>query len=357
MSETTLVKKKRQSGFSLVEMVIAITVFLIVIGAVYGLLRVGTLDRNRASRRSDTLKNARTALQLIGRDTLNAGLSYSDTGALVPDDFLSNQLGFAADNDNERDLLTSVIPGNNVNTNSLQAGRTDMVAFVMRDIDFNGGEHFDIITENSGGAARVMLEARNQSDVEAAAVNELYFIHNDSVRVAAMLTEKNAQAKAFYFNIGDPLGINQSRTETDPNKVSLLRKCEPAVTTNCMQYPSVIMKKILLVTYKVQSDGTLVRTTYGNNTTPGATAAEQIQATPLAYGVRDLQITYVMRNGTLTENPSFVSANNYVPFNRNSIRQLNIRMTVQDDSVDEATGQTNTITLSGSFSTRNLEYN
>src|SRR5262245_3075574 len=112
-------RNRSQSGFSLLEMLVAVVIFMIITGAVFGLLQVGRIDGNRANRRSDMLKNARTAMHLIGRDALNAGLSYHQSGAIVPDNFLSTRLGVPTDADSERDTLTSIITGNNLFTNSI----------------------------------------------------------------------------------------------------------------------------------------------------------------------------------------------------------------------------------------------
>ncbi len=117
---TILQKRKSEAGIGVLEVLIAAVLFLIITGAIFGLLQVARVDRNRASRRSDTLKNARAAMHLIGRDALNAGLSYHADGGFAPDDVLMNRLGLSQDNNSERDRLTAVIPGNNVNTNNLQ---------------------------------------------------------------------------------------------------------------------------------------------------------------------------------------------------------------------------------------------
>jgi len=63
-----------EKGFSLIELLIAMVIFLLVTGTIYGLLEVGRANRDRSSRRSDILKNARVSISLIGRDALNAGL-------------------------------------------------------------------------------------------------------------------------------------------------------------------------------------------------------------------------------------------------------------------------------------------
>src|SRR3982751_3411506 len=96
----TLSIPNRQSGFSLLELLIAMVIFMIVTGSIYGLLSLGRYDRNRSSRRTDVLKNARVAVHMIGRDVLNAGLGYHRRGAMAPDNFNSSKLGVTADVDN-----------------------------------------------------------------------------------------------------------------------------------------------------------------------------------------------------------------------------------------------------------------
>ncbi|MEP6902542.1 MAG: prepilin-type N-terminal cleavage/methylation domain-containing protein, partial [Actinomycetota bacterium] len=142
-----------ESGFSIIEMIVAMVVFMVVIGVIYGLLQIGLIDRNRASRRSDVLKNARAAMHLIGRDALNAGLSYNKSGAIVPDGFISTRLGIPTFADSQRDVLTSIVGGNNLFFDILNSdtnARTDLISFSYRDSDFNGG---NVISLNNASAA------------------------------------------------------------------------------------------------------------------------------------------------------------------------------------------------------------
>ena len=131
---------RNQGGFSLLELLIAMVIFIIITGAIYGLMEVGRIDRNRASRRADIQKNARVAIHLIGRDALNAGLSFHRAGAVTPDNFVSTLLEVPPDVDSERDLLTSIVAGNNIYANHINPDntvRTDSIAFAFRDMEFN----------------------------------------------------------------------------------------------------------------------------------------------------------------------------------------------------------------------------
>jgi len=64
-----------EAGFSLVELMIAMTVTLIVSGAIYGLLTAGSDAFRREPELADRQQNIRAAMDLISRDAFNAGAS------------------------------------------------------------------------------------------------------------------------------------------------------------------------------------------------------------------------------------------------------------------------------------------
>ncbi|HVE55617.1 MAG TPA: prepilin-type N-terminal cleavage/methylation domain-containing protein [Pyrinomonadaceae bacterium] len=338
-------ERSAERGFSIVEMIVAMVLFMIIVGTIYGLLQIGLIDRNRASRRSDVLKNARAAMHLIGRDALNAGLSYNKHGAFVPDDFISARLGIPADADTERDVLTSILGGNDLFFDILNSdtnARTDLIAFAYRDTDFNGG---NVISLNNAAAAPAAPATVRLQSVAGEARNakgfDLYLVESDSSQVAVMATGLPSTS-TIDIAPGDPLGINQPLNGTGTG-VSLLQKCTPTITENCTNYVASV-KRFFWVSYKVKSDGTLVRTTFGNNT--GAPASEQIQEMPVAYNIEDFQVRYVLEDGNTTDTPS----------NFNLVRQITVTIKVQATENDEQLGRPDSITLTGTFSARNLEY-
>jgi prepilin-type N-terminal cleavage/methylation domain-containing protein len=355
-----------QKGFTLLEMIVAITIFLIVTGSVYGLLQIGRIDRNRSSRRSDMLKNARTAIHLIGRDALNAGMSYHQSGAIVPDNFISTRLSIPNDVDTQRDVLNSVIAGNNLFTNDINPDstvRTDLISFAYRDMAFNGGDIVSLtgVTGNTGTPSTAQL-ATTSGQAASAAVYDLYLVESGSSQVAVMAT---AVPNTSQINIatGDPLGLNQAFNGTGSNS-SLLKKCTATITSDCTTYSTDVnltasVKKFNWVAYKVKDDGTLVRMIFGNNT--GRPAAEQIREQPLAYNVQNLQFKYVLSDGTVTDNPSagldgVVGTLDDKPENFNLIRQVTVTLQVQSTEIDEQTRKPAVITLNATFSLRNMEY-
>lgn len=375
-------KGENENGFSLLELMVSITIFLVLIGCVFGLLELTRIDRNRASRRSDTLKNARAAVHLIGRDALNAGLSYNLTGGSVPEGFLATRLGIPPDINTTRDVLKSITSGNNINTNSLlpNNGKTDLIAFAFRDMDFNRTKKYDssgaeikdtigdTITIKSAQAAAgspttaVITTAPWSTDPTAVtpAVNDLFLVETDSSQVAVLATAVDPVNYKIQFAPGDPLGINQPFNGTGEGG-SLLKPCNPAagVTQNCTNYVA-LLKRFFWVSYKINSDGTLVRTVYGNNRS-GTAASDQIQDQPLAYGIQNMKVRYVLEDGTVTDDPSagpdgIAGTSDDTPDKLNLVRQITVTLSVQTTANDEQTGTPETITLSATFSTRNLEY-
>lgn len=371
INELSLGSLRKQEGFSLLELLIAMVIFLIITGAIYGLMEIGRIDRNRASRRADIQKNARVAIHLIGRDALNAGLSFHRAGAVTPDDFVSTLLEVPPDVDDERDLLTSIVAGNNIYPNNINPDssvRTDSIAFAFRDMDFNPDTALPAdqqvgrlvmlqnVTNPSGSPATPRVRTLAPSGATVARPYHLYLVESDTTQVAIMAT--NIQGtNQIDAAPGDPLGLNQPLNGVDADG-SVLRQCIDQNDENCTTYVA-SMKRFFLVQYRVNPDGTLVRRVFGNNV--GAAAADQIQEQPLAYNVQDMQIEYVLKDGTVTATPNagpdgIVGTADDFTEGFNMIRQITVRISVQSSENDERTGLPEVITLSATFATRNMEY-
>jgi Tfp pilus assembly protein PilV len=367
-ANTILQKRKSEAGIGIMEVLVAALLFLIITGAVFGLLQVARVDRNRASRRSDTLKNARAAMHLIGRDALNAGLSYHKDGGFAPDDFLTTRLGLSQDNNTARDRMTAVIAGNNVFTNNLQTGTTDEVSFIYRDMDFNDAKTVQLLSvapsPANASVPRVTLAPStsqlcgNTSNPDPCVkVNDLFLIQTNSTQIPVMATAVPSTT-TVDFALGDPLGLNQSLTATGIS-ASQLRKCSATITDNCSTGVS-LMKKFFWVSYRISSDGTLIRTLYGNNNPP-AGAADQIREQPLAYGIQDMQIRYLLDNGTVSDDPSagidgIRGTADDTPGDMNLVRQITVTLKVQSTELDEQRRVAETITISSTYATRNIVY-
>ena len=343
-----------QAGFSLLEMIIAVTVFLIVMSAVYGLLQIGIISRNTINNRSETITNARTAVNSVGKDVVNAGLGFTRVGGIVPDDFVRQFLDTSNDSGPQRDLLTGIFAGNNVRESDLSRNGTknDVIAFAFRDLHFNNGNSLTISDAPILSIVNNSIVLKTPTGV-CANCNpyDLYLIESTDGKQAVVMATEIPDTNTIVLGQDDPLELNQP-VLANSNERSILTKCILGNTNNCIDYTSgVTAKKIYWVSFSVDVDGTLVKTTYGNNT--GGTAAEQIQKQPIANGVQNFQVRYLMQDGTITNDPA---EENEFPMKMNEVVQVEIMLTIQ--AANNANGITNTelINVTSTFSTRNLKY-
>ena len=73
------------AGFSLVELMIAMTVTLVVMTAACTLLAQALGIRTRENKRSDALADAQRALNIMSREIANSGFGLTDNGIVVAD--------------------------------------------------------------------------------------------------------------------------------------------------------------------------------------------------------------------------------------------------------------------------------
>ena len=352
---------KNQKGFSLIEAIITILIFLMVMAAIFGVLQAGNQMRDAVSDRSEITANARTAISFIGREVVNAGLGYSKTGGVVPDNFAFDLLKIPKDKDYFRDLFPGVVAGNNISASdlSVKEEKNDVIAFVSRDLDFNGGESVKVVEADKLLGSSYLTTT--PGGCAACRKYDLYLLESaDGTQAMAMATAITG-GTFITLQENDPINLNRKLADhlhqLNPNHPhnhakSLLTECKFGATANCFDFtPHATAKRIFLTSYSVDVEGTLIRTTYGNNT--GGTAAEQIQAHPLAYGVQNFQVRYLMQDGTLTDDPSLGNTNQ---MKLNEVVQVEIQITIKSESDQNGFTSTQLINLDSTFSTRNLRY-
>ncbi|MBK8150887.1 MAG: prepilin-type N-terminal cleavage/methylation domain-containing protein [Acidobacteria bacterium] len=336
--------KPNAQGFTLIEMVLSMTVFLIAIAAVYGVARLASVQKNTVNTRIDQMRSARIALEYLRRDAINAGLGYHRTGGNVPDNVGNALFGIKADADTERDLMTSIIGGDNITANTLNfGGKTDVAAFISRDIAFNGA----LLVNYTGAAAsgnnvKVTTTAGGTTNCRP---YDLYLFESSTgtTQVVGIATSiPNATTIQLGNGSIDPLGINQSATGTG-QALNMLISTAGGGT----------IKKVNLISYSVTEAGVLVRKTYGNQT--GKLASEQIEKRELVYNVSDFQIKYFMEDGTSGNDPSVGNSGRTNQIKMNSIVQIQVSITIAADSSNGAQSSA-PIVIKEFISTKNLRY-
>ena len=323
-----------ESGFTIIEVVVSMAIFTIVMGAIYGLLRVAREGRINTSQRTEVLQNVRVALNAIGRDAINAGVSYPNLGALIPDDKLS-LIGVPADADTTPDFLTPVYAGNNIN--SVNGTMTDQVTFLYVDDAFNGGASIPISLISDPSGTQTVLTVQAGFNNNACNAGDIYLITGTGGSAIGMLTSKTG-TNALNFAATDPLGINS------PGAKSAI---ETIVT------PASVLKLMWINYYVADEDGngtgtgTLRRRVFGGFNTGNNTLINWVDQ-PLAFGIEDMQIQYVLASGAVVDLPATAQMDD--------IRQVRATIAVRSPDIDPKTNQPFRSSVTSSFSVRNLVY-
>lgn len=78
-------KVKRQDGFSLLELIIALTITVTITGLACSLLAQSMKMRTRSNEKVDAMADAQRALNMMSREISNAGFNLSDNGIVSAD--------------------------------------------------------------------------------------------------------------------------------------------------------------------------------------------------------------------------------------------------------------------------------
>lgn len=345
-------KAPSEAGFSLLELMVSMVLFIVVTGSVFGVLQVARQSRTIVSENTGINKNVRLALNLVGRDTYNAGFGYPLKNTVVlPDNRVSALLGIPNDFNTSRDTVPPIIAGNNITLSTYNLTpntRTDQITILFKDSTFNliGTPPDDVsqplninaATTTGGGIDEIVPISGSNS---ACRVNDIYLITGNSGSTLGVATALSGTNKVQFSN-GDVLGFNQTGTSGPLRGI---------VTPASLQ-------RVKMVTYFVTADGTLTRREFAN--APAAVPVVAYVDEPLVYGVENFQIVYIMDNGSLSNNPA--AGPNGVPGDADdtqselaAVRQ--IRYTVNVRSTEKnAAGNYYTVSMTSTFSTRNLGY-
>jgi hypothetical protein len=297
-------------------------------------------------------KSVRLGLNLIGRDTYNAGFGYplKNTVAL-PDNRITTLLGIPNDFDTSRDTVPPIISGNDITLNTYNTApniRTDQVTFLFYDTTFNlVGVGANAVSRPVDIGAATTTGTNIDEIVPISVgnsccrVNDLYLVTGNTGATLGLATALSGTNIVQFAN-GDVLNINQTG-----NGGNLKRITTPAS-----------MQRVIMVTYFVTPDGTLTRRVYAN--APPATPAVAFVDQPLVYGVENFQIKYVMDDGSLLDSPSagpdgIAGTADDVTANLAAVRQIRYTISVRSQELNSG-GQPYRETMTSTVSTRNLGY-
>lgn len=353
-SSTPKAIDRGEKGFTIVELIVAMVIFMIVTGAIWGLLRVGQLSRTSVNLQVQLERNVRVGLNLLGRDTLNAGFGYPlgpPPSVFLRDKQISTRLGLPPDTDPNPDAIPPIIAGNNITLNTFNETpgvRTDQVTFLFKDSTFNPVPAADPdnavsrsvpVNRPDPANGEVVLPAGVPNTI--CRVNDIYLLTGGNGSSTLAVARSLPGANRVRFNNGDILGFNQTGGA--------------AWTSITPLNGGAALLRVQMVSYFVTPEGILMRREFAN--APGVLPFVD---EPLVYGVEDFQIRYLMDNGVLTDNPSagvdlIAGTPDDVQANLANVRQIRFTVSVRSTELDQ-TNRPYRVNMTSTFSTRNLGY-
>ena len=124
----TCQRAKAEQGFSLLELLIALTVTLIIVAAATTLLATSLRTRTRENKRTEALSDAERALSMMSREIGNSGYGLSDNG-IATDDSSTTSIRVRANLDNNTTLASTALEADEDVRYVLQADNRTIVRF------------------------------------------------------------------------------------------------------------------------------------------------------------------------------------------------------------------------------------
>lgn len=325
---------KGEQGVTIVELIVSMILFMMVTGVVLGLVTAARQSRKTIDNQVQLTKGARLGLNLLGRETYNAGYGYPvDSSVRIPDGRLSARLGTTPDANATRDPVPPIIAGNDLNVNNYNQApgtMTDQVTFLFRDNTFNVVSGVSrplninaVSTNLATGIDEVVPISGSNAGCRR---NDLFLVTGNNGSALAVVTGLDGTDKLQFAN-SDILNFN-------------LAGASGPLTA--IQTPG-SMVKVVMVTYFVTADGVLTRREFANDETAGGPFVDM----PLIYNVENLQIQYSMDDGSLLDDPPTA--------NLEQVRQVRFTVSIRTNERDPQ-GAPVQITQTSTFSTRNIGY-
>jgi type II secretory pathway pseudopilin PulG len=279
-------RKDFESGFSLVELLISTVVMLIVVGAVFALMKDSIQLATTVYETNEAQESLRVAHEWLSRDLTGVGDGLNSIGNVrLPLTFVTTNFALnpAVDSADKTTALLYVInPDNDVAANTVVPGTnpvvyvrstpkaTDRITFLERDQSFNPiGLPANAIVASG---ANVSVSA---ADIGRFQIGEIYFVSSEVGGAFGVVTNVNTNSRNVIFAASDIYGLNQPGNDGPINFVS----GKGTLATSLM--------RMQIVHYFVDSNGLLIRREFG---VKGAGYNDSV----IAEHVVDLQFRYLL---------------------------------------------------------------
>ena len=335
---------RSHQGFSLVESMVALTIMLIVMGAVFALMRDSMKVATVTYEMTDAQQNLRTAQEFISRDLMNAGDGLESISNIrSPQAFVTSyvtlnpvtdpstpgiiNLGIFT-SDNNVPANTPVIGA--ISATNLRAG-TDRQTIMEIDPAFTAVS--PTVIDPTGSTITLPVG----SAMSQFTSGEVYFLTSSAGATFGVITGINTVARQLSFATGDPYGLNLTGAAGHIKTIS----AGGTLATS--------LQRMRIIQYYVTSTGLLVRRVFG---VPGAGFREST----IAEHVLDVQFNYSLITTDATGNvtPSATTAL-ISSAQQLAVRQVEVRITVETPHAIQ-NGSRQPLTMTTATSVRNMQF-
>jgi prepilin-type N-terminal cleavage/methylation domain-containing protein len=251
-------KTQKQAGFSLVELVIAMTIMGIVLGASFTLMGSGIKVSTTTYELTDAQENLRIAQEYINRDLTAAGDGLKSIGTiLVPSAFVTSYLtkmpvagGFGILTSDNQVPASTAVPQSSPATTILTG--TDRIAILARDQNFSPA--VSVPANKIATSGSDTLITITPADVSRFNAGEIIAVTSGTQMAFGYITNITGPTTAtpkLVLTNGDTYGLNQTGAGTPINSVS----ANGANATSIM--------RVQIICYYVNASGLLMRRVIG----------------------------------------------------------------------------------------------
>jgi len=362
--------RRKQQGFTIVELLIAIAVTLIMMTAAVMVYQRSVQVAGVVNTRAEMQAELRAATEQIVRDLNQAGTGLTIGGFPLPSSatggtdpllacdatpmcYLPNSVTLTSG------VLYKVIPEHQVGPTTTEATDAIVITYLEpvsenpTDLNASGTAPNWITpaqtgTVSSDGSMITMpstLSPKLDDPAVGLVIGDLLWIQNGNGSALGVVTNFDASQNTITFG-KDPLHFNQLSAPVGSIPALANPNTNPAV------YPSVTVQRIMMVTYFIQE----VDTPNGKD----YRLMRQVDArtpTPVAEHIEDMQFTYDVfddTTGTITTNAT-ASSGTPPTSKPNEIRKVNMTLTARS-SRPNAQGGYDRLTITTSIGPQNLSY-
>jgi len=377
--------EQRERGFSLMELMIAVALGLVLLGAASQLFKAGMTTSSLVSNRTEMQQNVRSALDLISKDVSMGGAGLPPGGLQLPTGAGSSATRFACDQTGTcyltankyatgtvgsspattiNNYMFGIIPGSNNGmqlggpTTIASTGKTpDSITTVYVDFAFQINLFTATFSDVTGGqlilTAPVPMPATLLPATDPGTgikVGDLLMIttsKGSAIGEVSVVSPLNTTGATVTFTNLDALNFNQSGAASNNIKSIVVAGSYPPLTVAPATPPSVVVQRVLAISYFIQVPNNglprLMRQVNGNLPQP---VADNIVDMQFSYDLCDIGNT----GGTCATTIDPLAINQ----SPTQIHKVNISL--MGESLVTNGKDSQSMQLSSAVSTRNLTF-